>query len=190
MVKVNKFAEKIARFRHKLKIKEESVNFTRCFADYADCLVLMPSDMTAMVEAASQLPSIAEIFPNRLIKIMLTSNIDPRAHEFIKKFTLIKPYSSDISTFGLPRNEFVERLKAKGLSVCIDLDLSENFFNSTVCALAGAPVRIGRAKGLGLPYYNLEINVGGDDTPLKRAYDVFIGVLRNLKKQGMSIAPI
>ncbi len=188
MVKVNRIAEKIARLRHRMKFKGESVNFMRCFSDYADCLVLMPADMSSLVDAASRLPQIAEIFPNRLIKIMLTSNIDPRAHEYIKKFTLIKPYSNDISTFGLPRESFIDKLRSKDLSVCIDLDLAYNFFNSSVCALAQAPVRIGRAKGLGLPYYNLEINVGGDDVPAKKAYDAFIQALHNLKKQGMSVA--
>jgi hypothetical protein len=74
------------------------------------------------------------------------------------------------------------------LSVCLDFDLLPNFFNSSISVLTGAPVRIGLAKGLGLPYYNLELSVGGENTSLKTAYQTFVDMLFNLKGEGSKIA--
>jgi hypothetical protein len=148
----------------------------------------MPSDMNILLEAASKLPYIAELFPNRLIKIMVTSNIDPRSHEYIKRFTLIKPGDRDLTRFSLPKKSFIDNLKRTGLSVCVDFDFFPNFFNSSIAALTGAPVRIGLAKGMGLPYYNLELNVGRENATLKVAYQAFIDMLFNLKGEGPKIA--
>jgi hypothetical protein len=187
-MKINRLAEKFAGYMHRMKFKNHPVSFLDCFKDPKDCLVLMPSDMNVLLDAASQLPKIAELFPNRIIKILTTSNIDPRSHEYIKRFTIIKPYPYDLNAFYLPRKQFIEKARTPGLSVCIDLDFYPNFFNSSVSLLTGAPVRIGSAKGMGLPYYNFEINVGDESTPIKTAYRTFIDVLFNLKGEGSKIA--
>jgi hypothetical protein len=187
-VRINRLAEKIARYRYRAGFRGAQVSFKGCFDDTRDCLVLMPADMNVLLEAASQLPFIADLFPNRLIKILITSNIDPRSHEFIKRFTIIKPYPYDLSAFYLPKKQFIEKARESGLSVCVDLDLRQNFFNSSVSVLTEAPIRIGCAKGMGLPYYNLEINVGDEKAPLKKAYQEFIDVLFNLKGEGSKIA--
>ena len=188
-MRVNRFAEKIARYYHRHRIKDQQVNFLECFKNYKDCLVLLPSDMNVLLEAASKLPILAEVFPNRIIKILITSNIDPRSHEFIKRFTIIKPYSYDLNAFYLPKRQFIDRISASGLSVCVDMDLRDNFFNSSVCAMTEAPVRIGSAKGMGLPYYNMEINVGNENTPMKTAYEIFVNVLSTMKGERTEIAP-
>ncbi|OQX92949.1 MAG: hypothetical protein B6D58_00205 [candidate division Zixibacteria bacterium 4484_95] len=124
------------------------------------------------------------------INVLLTSNIDPRSHNYIKRFTIIKPYSSDINSFYLPKRSFINRVAAQGISVCIDLDFNPNFFNSSVCIMTKAPVRIGFAKGLGLPYYNLEIDIDSDKVSTKESYNQFIKVLYNFKNEGEEIAPI
>ncbi|RKX20624.1 MAG: hypothetical protein DRP26_01290 [Candidatus Zixiibacteriota bacterium] len=125
-----------------------------------------------------------------MINVLLTSNIDPRSHNYIKRFTIIKPYSSDINSFYLPKRSFINRVAAQGISVCIDLDFNPNFFNSSVCIMTKAPVRIGFAKGLGLPYYNLEIDIDSDKVSTKESYNQFIKVLYNFKNEGEEIAPI
>jgi hypothetical protein len=187
-MKINRIAERFARYRYRALFSNNPVNFLDCFANPKDCLVLMPSDMSILYEAASKLPFIAELFPNRIIKVMATSNIDPRSHEYIKRFTLIKPGEHDLTRFYLPKRHFIENIKQPGLSVCIDFDLLPNFFNSSISVLTGAPVRIGLAKGLGLPYYNLELSVGGENTSLKTAYQTFVDMLFNLKGEGSKIA--
>jgi hypothetical protein len=189
-VKVNRFAERLARAYHRLMMKNQPINFLSSINDYRDCLVCLPANMEFILEAASKLPHIAEIFPNRMINVLLTSNIDVRSHDYIKRFTIIKPYSNDINVFYLPKRSFIDRVTAQGISVCIDLDFKPNFFNSSVCIMTKAPVRIGFAKGLGLPYYNLEIDVDNDKTPVKESYEQFIKVLYNFRSEGERIAPI
>lgn len=189
-MKVNRFAERLTRTYHRLTMKNQPINFLSSIKDYRDCLVCLPADMEFILEAASKLPHIAEIFPNRMINVLLTSNIDVRSHNYIKRFTIIKPYSNDINAFYLPKRSFIDRIAVQGISVCIDLDFKPNFFNSSVCIMTKAPVRIGFAKGLGLPYYNLEIDVDNDKTPVKESYEQFIKVLYNFKSEGERIAPI
>ena len=173
-----------------MKLKTEPVNFIALADNYNDCLVCMPAEMKYIREAASKLPEIAAIFPNRHVKVLLTSNLDPQAYEFIKRFEIVKPYSYDLTVFYLPKKSFVQKIVGKGLSVCIDLDFGSNFFNSCLCALTRAPLRIGLAKGLGLPYYNLEISGGGTETPAKSKYNNFMGVLSNFNSEGDRIASL
>lgn len=189
-MKINRFAQKVSDFYQRVTIRSQPINFLSVAEDLNDCLVCMPSNMQFILDAASKLPDIAAIFPNRLIKVLLSSNIDPRSHEFIKRFTIIKPYSDDLNVFYLPKKSFINRISGEGLSICIDLDFEANFFNSSVSALTGAPLRIGCLKGMGLPYYNLEIGVTGGETPSRKSYEDFFNVLYNFKGEGEGIASI
>jgi len=189
-VKVNRIAEKVSRVYYQIKIKDTSVNFLSITENKNDCLVCMPSRMEHLLDAASKLPDIASVFPNRIIKVLITSSIDPRSFKFIKRFTIIKPYSYDMSLFYLPKKAFVQKIVGKGLSICIDLDFEPNFFNSCISVLTRAPLRIGVNKGLGLPYYNLEIEIGDREAPSKMLYDNFIKVLYNFSSEGEKIAPV
>jgi len=189
-MKVNSIAEKFLRFRYRLKYKDKPVNFLSLADNQDDCLVCLPANLQHVLGAASKLPDIASIFPNRLIKVLVTSNIDHRSHEYIKRFTIDKPYSYDITNFYLPKRSFIERIKGKGLSICIDLDFEHNFFNSVISVLSRAPLRIGCSKEMGLPYYNLEIDIGNKSKLSAESYENFIKVLYNFKLEGERIAPV
>jgi len=189
-MKINRLAQRVSDFYQRMTIKSQPVNFLSVVEDLNDCLVCMPSNMQFILDAASKLPDIAAIFPNRLIKVLLSSNIDPRSHEFIKRFTIIKPYSDDLNFFYLPKKTFIDRIAGEGLSICIDLDFEANFFNSSISALTRAPLRIGCIKGMGLPYYNLEIGVNRTEKPSRKSYEDFFNVLYNFKGEGERIAPV
>ncbi|MCP4581650.1 MAG: hypothetical protein GY839_08505 [candidate division Zixibacteria bacterium] len=189
-MKVNRVAEKICRIRYRMKYKNDPVNFLSLVDNPDDCLVCLPSNLKFVLNAASKLPDIATIFPNRLIKVLVTSNIDHRSHEYIKRFTMDKPYSYDITNFYLPKRSFIDRISGKGLSICIDLDFEHNFFNSAITVLTKAPLRIGCRKGMGLPYYNLEIDIGDKTVISPATYDNFIKVLYNFKNKGEKVAPV
>jgi hypothetical protein len=189
-VKIGKIAEAIARQYYRLKYKNRQVNFLSLADEHGDCLVCMPENLQYMLPAASKLPDIAAIFPNRQTRVLVTSNIDHRSHEYIKHFTIDRPYSYDITSFYLPKKPFIERLKADNLTICIDLDFEHNFFNSAVCVSTQAPLRIAARKGLGLPFYNLEIDIGDESEITAESYNNFINVLYNFKHKGETVAPL
>jgi len=189
-MKVNSIAEMVAKRFHRVKFKNEPINFNSIASSRGDCLVCMPDNLEYILQAASKLPDIASIFPNRIIKVLVTSNVDHRSHEYIKHFTLEKPYSYDITSFFLPKKSFIERLRESGIAICIDLDFEHNFFNSSVCVLTQAPLRIAAKKGLGSPYYNLEIGIGDREHINSESYDYFIKVLSNFKDKGEKVAPV
>jgi hypothetical protein len=189
-MKVGRMAEMIAGKYYRFKFKNRQVNFQSLADELGDCLVCMPENLQHMLPAASKLPDIAAIFPNRLIRVLVTSNIDHRSHEHIKHFTIDRPYSYDITSFYLPKKPFIERLKADNLAICIDLDFEHNFFNSAVCINTQAPLRIAARKGMGLPYYNLEIDIGDGETITADSYTNFINVLYNFRHKGETVAPL
>lgn len=189
-MKVSKLVEMAVKFKHSFRQKHEAVNFLSLTNNGDDCLICMPAKLEHMLFASEKLPELAAIFPNRVIRVMVTSNIDHRSHEYIKNFTLERPYSYDITTFNLPKNTFIEKLRGNGVSICIDLEFEHNFFNSCVCLKTLAPLRIGSNKGMGLPYYNLEIDIGNSENINTDTYDNFMKVLYNFKDKGETIAPI
>jgi hypothetical protein len=189
-LKTNRLIEKVAKAYHRMKLKDEPVNFFSTAENRGNCLVCMPGNLQHMLHAASKLPDIAAIFPNRMIKVMVTSNIDHRSHEFIKKFSHDKPAANDITAFSLPKKPFIDKLIGNGLAICVDLDFENNFFNSCVCALTQAPLRIATCKGLGLPYYNLQIDIGSPEKITADTYIDFIKVLYNFRDKGEKVAPV
>ena len=189
-MKINRLAEAFSKYYYRHKYNYESVSFLSLTDNHGDCLVCLPANLNYMLAAASKLPEIASVFPNRLIKVLVTSNIDHRSHEYIKHFTIDKPYSYDINSFYLPKRPFIQRLIGRGLTICIDLDFQHNFFNSSVSVMSGAPLRIGRSKGLGLPYYNLEIDIGRNDKIDAESYTKFMKVLYNFRDKGEELAPV
>jgi len=191
-VKFNRFGERLARISlHRRKI-DRIVRFLDPdqYGGGNDCLVCLPGNMQHVLEAASKLPEIAAIFPNRVIKVLLTCNFDSRAHAYVKRFAVLKPESYDLNMFELPKPSFLEKVIGRGLSVCVDLDFEWNFFNSYISALSTAPVRIGLKKGLGLPYYNVEVGIGENVIPTKEAYEIFMKVLSNFRSEGKQVASI
>ncbi|MEE9553058.1 MAG: hypothetical protein V3W18_02075 [candidate division Zixibacteria bacterium] len=181
-IKINRFAEKFA----KLKFKYTHKIFPISFSDLPDnrraCLICMPGKMDQVRAAAEILPELAEIFPNRDIKILLTTNVDPQSYQFIKKFSIIRPLSEDIDSFSLPKREFIDRLTKGGLAITVDMDTNPNFFNAVISLQTGAPVRTAFDKGEGLPYYNFIVAIPARDAAPKVSYRAMADILRNFKK--------
>jgi len=181
-ITVNRFAERLAKIRHRYSHKTDTVKFSELSVDYKGCLLCMPGTMDQVRAAAEILPDMAEIFPNRDIRILLTSNIDPQSHELIKRFAVIKPMEYDVDKFSMPRREFIDRISRGGLALTIDLDPQPNFFNAVVGLRTGAPVRTAFDKGVGLPYYNFIVGVEAMKVAAKVSYRAMADILRNFRR--------
>jgi hypothetical protein len=141
----------------------------------------MPSRLELIKPAADVIPLIAETFPDRNIKILLTSNVDPQSHEIIKNFIVIKPLAYDLDKFSLPKREFIARVADGGLAVAIDMDTVPNFFNAIVALRSGAPVRTSFDKGIGLPYYNLILGIPSAEAAPRVSYRAMAEILGNFR---------
>lgn len=181
-VRINRIAERVTKLRYKYSHKPSTIKFSDLSRDLKGCLICMPGTLEQVRSASEILPDIAEIFPNRDIKIMLTSNIDPQSHEYIKKFAVVKPLADDLDSFSMPKKEFLNRVIGSGLAIAVDLDPNPNFFNAVVSLQSGAPVRTAFDKGEGLPYYNFIIGVPAKDVAPKVSYRAMADILRNFRK--------
>jgi hypothetical protein len=175
-------AERIAKLKIKYTHKSPAIRFSDLYSDLKGCLICMPGRLEHIRAASEILPEIAEIFPNRDIRILLTSNIDPQSHRFIKKFPVIEPRSGDLDKFSLPKKDFINRLTGGGLAITVDMDTNPNFFNAVVSLRSGAPVRTAFDKGEGLPYYNLIIGIPAMDAAPKVSYRAMADILRNFRR--------
>ncbi len=174
-------AERFLSFRYKHSIKADPVRFSELASDHKCCLICMPSKLNLIKPAAEILPAIADTFPNRTIRILLTSNVDPQSHEIIKKFVVIKPLSYDLDSFSLPKKTFIERVAAGGLAVAIDMDTTPNFFNAVVALRSGAAIRTAFDKGVGLPYYNFILGVPSAEAAPRVSYRAMADILGNFR---------
>jgi len=181
-IKISKIAEKYAKLKFRFSEKPSSISFSNLSSDYKGCLVCMPGNMENTRAASEILPELAETFPNRDIRILITSNIDSHTPSLIKKFAVIRPEPHDLDRFSLPRREFIGRLTRGGLSVAMDLDPQPNFFNAVISLQSGAPVRTAFDKGEGLPYYNFIIGVAAMDVAPKVSYRAMIDILKNFRR--------
>lgn len=181
-VRINRIAEKVSKIRYNISRRQLPVRFSDLSVDLKACLICMPGNMEHVRIASEILPDLAEIFPNRDIRILLTSNIDPQSHRNIKKFPVIRPAESDLDIFSMPKKELIDRLTHGGLAITIDMDTNPNFFNAIVSLKSGAPVRTAFDKGEGLPYYNFIIGVPAKDVAPKVSYRAMADILRNFKR--------
>ncbi len=182
-MKLNNFTEKAARLLHERKMKVEAVAFSEVNRGIKSCLICMPGKLELIKPAAEILPDLATAFPNRSLKVMLTSSIDPQSHDFIKRFIVIRAEQSDYDTFMLPKKQFIIKLSMGGVGIGIDLDPRPNLFNAVAILRSGAQVRTSFDKGVGLPYYNMIIGSEGQDPGTRAAYRIVADVLANFRFQ-------
>jgi hypothetical protein len=180
-MKLNSFTQQAARLLHERKMKVEPVPFHEVSRDIKSCLVCMPGKLDLIKPAAEILPEIAAAFPNRSLKVMLTSSIDPQSHEIIKRFVVIRAEAADFDTFSLPKKQFIAKVSSGGVGIAVDLDPRPNFFNAVAILRSGAQIRTTFDKGIGLPYYNMIVGSQGQDPAGRAAYRMLIEVLANFK---------
>jgi hypothetical protein len=179
-MKLSSFAGRVARIIYEHK-KMDVVPFSEISRGLQSCLILMPGRLELIKPAAEILPELAAALPNRSLKIVLTSSIDPQSHEIIKKFVVIRAESTDFDTFSLPKRHFIEKIAYGGIGIAIDLDTRPNLFNAVAGLRSGAAVRTTFDKGVGLPYYNMIISTSGPDTAPKAQYKILADILGNFR---------
>jgi hypothetical protein len=180
-MKLNSFAEQAARIFHERKMRIEPVAFHEVSRGIKSCLVCMPGRLDLIKPAAEILPDIATAFPNRSLKVMLTSSIDPQSHEIIKRFIVIRAEAGDYDTFSLPKKHFIAKISTDGVGIAIDLDPRPNLFNAVAVLRSGALIRTTFDKGIGLPYYNMIVGSEGQDPASRAAYHMMASVLANFR---------
>jgi len=179
-MKLNSLTEKFAHFVYERK-KTDLVPFSEISRNLQPCLVFMPAKLEMMKPAAEILPAIATAFPNRSLKIILTSSVDPQSHDFIKKFVVIRAEAGDFDTFSLPKKPFIEKVAFGGVGVSIDMDIRPNLFNAVLGMKSGASIRTAFDKGVGLPYYNLIIGSPEPNAAPRDMYRMMADILSNFR---------
>jgi hypothetical protein len=141
----------------------------------------MPGKLEKIKPAAEILPEIAAALPNRTLKIILSSSIDPQSHSLIRNFIVIRTEPGDYDTFSLPKKQFIDKISYGGVSIVIDLDLAPNLFNAVLGLRSGGKVRTSFDKGVGLPYYNMIVGSESPELDPRASYRIMADVIGNFR---------
>ena len=180
-MKLNNFTERYAKHTFERSAIIEPVSFTEVRRSISPCLILMPSKLEKIKPAAEILPEIAAALPNRNVKIVISSSIDPQSHLLIRHFIVMRTEPGDYDTFSLPKKHFIDKISYGGVSIVIDLDLTPNLFNAVLGLRSGGKVRTSFDKGIGLPYYNMIVGSGSPKSDPGGSYKIMADVIGNFR---------
>lgn len=177
---MNPVIRKFLIWKNKLFFKQKSLSFATTFSQAQSMLVLLPHQEDNFSSVFNHLPPLETIFSDLKITFLLPFSTrgfvsDLRTYEVI---VLIK---ENLGWSGLPKRDFIHRLRDYRFDVTLDMDLSKNFFNPYLGLLSNAKVRIGVKGGWGPPYYNLELIIPSQLLYLDEQYDSLIRTLKNLR---------
>ncbi len=161
--------------------ESDLVHFTEVRRSMSPALILMPGNLEKLKPAAEIMPEIAAALPNRALKIVIASSIDPQSYSLIRNFIIIRTEPRDYDTFLLPKKHFVDKVAYGGISLVLDLDLLPNQFNAILGIRSGGKVRSSFDKGVGLPYYNMIVGPGSPETNPRASYRVMADVIGNFR---------
>ncbi len=138
-------------------------------------VVLLPSDPAEREHAAHLLKELYELYTDSTFCLVGNIELEQDSSALRGSNKRLVPGVSELTWSGLPRREFVEKVKTCQGDMLIDLATGKNCFNAYIAASTGVPVRIGNFGSWGPPIYNLEIKTNylqSDQLILKSIMDV------------------
>jgi hypothetical protein len=120
-------------------------------------IVLLPSDTGERAHAAHLLKELYELYTDSTFCLVGNTEFEQDSPLLTENSERLVPGVSELTWSGLPRGEFVEKVKTRQGDMLIDLATGKNCFNAYIAASTEVPVRIGNFGSWGPPIYNLEI---------------------------------
>lgn len=143
-----------AKFR---KSKEEIRTFTNFFSSAQSILIILPTEYNATIAAGKSL----QMLEGELSKMNVTY-IDflslPRAKQEFAFFDTIFFSPSDKNRFGIPKEEFLRKVKKKKYDVALDLNCNFELASAYICKASNATHRIGFFHPQAKQFYNIFLN--------------------------------
>jgi hypothetical protein len=154
------------------------VSFYDALSEPRRLLVTLPFD----VENHRLCEDIIELLKERLepreLRFTHTRFPAGKTADLTRNYQVMFPDISQISKSEVPTKEYLDTICSFMPKIAIDLEATSSPYNSLIVLRCGASARIGLDRGIGLPYYNLEVK-SHKGAPTKQRYRDFYGFLNN-----------
>lgn len=154
---INAIKQKIALLIAKRKYfskGDATTNFTGKVSSAQKFLVLLPDNSEDTLSAVD-IPTYYKI-NKKEVTILGYKNVIPIALE-THSFDSISFSEEELTKFGLPNKELVDKIKSKEFDVVIDLNRRENFIFSVLSNIPKSAVKIGYKKEKSDVFYNFQV---------------------------------
>ncbi len=167
-------------WKNKYFFKQSPVSFATALNQARSMLVLLPHQVDSFSSVFNHLSPLETVFTDLKTFFLLPFSTQGFIST-LKAYEVIPLKKNDLGWSGLPKRNFVNRLRNYGFDITLDMDLSKNFFNAYLGLLSNARVRIGIKGKWDSPFYNLELALPSHLVYLDQQYDSMIRILKNLR---------
>jgi hypothetical protein len=165
------------------RLKLETFAFPASMQGSKRIMITLPQGIQTNSLLLRMITELPVIFPSSDLMIAVPTG----ATEIARK-TGIHAMSPDLyanTYLGLPKKEFLHRVREFRASVLIDFETRKNVFNALVSLHSGASLRIGLADVWGIPVHNFLVRSGYQTDELK-VYRSVVDLLTSIQLRSVS----
>jgi len=160
------------------KLKEDVRAFTNFFTNAQSILIILPTEYNAAIAAGKSLQFLETELSRMNVTYVDFLNL-PRTKQEFAFFDTIFFSPSDKNRFGIPKEEFLRKVKKKKYDVALDLNCNFELAPAYICKSSNAVYRVGFFYQQSKPFYNIFFNATKRDSKLHQAtYDWLVHCLK------------
>jgi len=134
------FARAALGFKARLHKAEPVINILETLATAKRILVCMPKDLEEFGIARHLLPRLGQCFPDTRVTLVLKRDFQGLLDE--PNCNLLPYSNAEVSLWGLPTRQFLNKVKATRPEVALELNDSFQLFSTALIGNSGAALRI------------------------------------------------
>ncbi|MBS4027029.1 MAG: hypothetical protein KGZ58_00210 [Ignavibacteriales bacterium] len=153
------------------KLKEQPRTLTNFFSHAQSILIILPTEYNAAIAAGKSLQSLEAELSTMNVTYVDFLNL-PRTKQEFAFYETIFFSPSDKNRFGVPKEEFLRKVKKKKYDVALDLNCDFELASAYICKASNAAHRIGFFHQHAQTFYNIFFTASQRDKKLNQiTYD-------------------
>jgi len=156
---------------NKWRYQTSPISFYNALLKPRRLLITLPFDVNDHRLCADIIELLKKRFEPQELKFTHTRFPAGKTADLTRGYQVMFPELSEISKSEVPGKEYLDKVCSFMPKIAIDLDSTTSPYNSLIILKSGASARIGLQRGIGLPYYNLEVKSSKGATTIQRYQD-------------------
>ncbi len=147
----------------------DNISFSSCLKKPFRVLVIMPVNRDHALLCDGIITLLRNHFGFEEMLFTGPSRPMGKLYELTKGYKFLFPDISELPKYGLPNKQYLKRVIDFKPKLALDLEMTEDPHNSIIVLKSGANARIGGERGIGAPFYNIEVR-NSPIADIKRKY--------------------
>ena len=152
-----KYAEKLILKFNRWRYQASPVSFYDALQPPRRILVVLPMKLRYAHFYADIVELLKHVAPPTDMKFVASHFPSGLPADLTRGYDVIFPEISQRTRFILPHKDFMQRINHFMPKIAIDLEPVRSSYTAMIILKSGASARIGLEKGLGMPFYNLQV---------------------------------